>query len=111
LALLIAVLAVIGVGYVALDKLLLSKRPVADVEPPAAMSKRAPAPSAIPEKSVAVLPFADLSEKHDEEYFSDGLSEELLDHLAQVPDLRVPGRTSSFYFKGKQATIAEIAHA
>jgi TolB-like protein/Tfp pilus assembly protein PilF len=111
LALLIAALAVIGVGYVALDKLLLSKRPVADVEPPAAMSKRAPAPSAIPEKSVAVLPFADLSEKHDEEYFSDGLSEELLDHLAQVPDLRVPGRTSSFYFKGKQATIAEIAHA
>jgi TolB-like protein/Tfp pilus assembly protein PilF len=111
LALLIGALAVIGVGYVALDKLVLSKRPVADVERPAATSKTAPVLSSIPEKSVAVLPFADLSEKHDEEYFSDGLSEELLDHLAQVPDLRVPGRTSSFYFKGKQATIAEIARA
>jgi serine/threonine protein kinase/TolB-like protein/Flp pilus assembly protein TadD len=63
----------------------------------------------IPEKSVAVLPFADMSERHDQEYFSDGLAEELSDLLAQVPDLRVTARTSSFYFKGKQATIAEIA--
>ena len=48
-----------------------------------------------------MLPFLDMSEKHDQEYFSDGLAEELLDLLAQVPDLRVPARTSSFYFKGK----------
>jgi hypothetical protein len=64
---------------------------------------------AIPEKSVAVLPFVDMSEKKDQEYFSDGLSEELIDMLPKVPDLRVPARTSSFYFKGKQTTIAEIA--
>jgi TolB-like protein/Flp pilus assembly protein TadD len=50
-----------------------------------------------------------MSEKHDSEYFSDGLSEELIDRLAQSPDLRVVARTSSFYFKGKQATIADIA--
>jgi len=62
-------------------------------------------------KSVAVLPFLDLSEKHDEEYFADGMSEELIDVLAKVPDLRVPARTSSFYFKGKQATLADIAKA
>jgi TolB-like protein len=62
-----------------------------------------------PPNSVAVLPFVDLSEKKDQEYFSDGLSEELIDLLAKNPDLRVPARTSSFYFKGKQATIAEIA--
>ena len=63
------------------------------------------------DKSVAVLPFLDLSEKHDEGYFADGMSEELIDELARVPDLRVPARTSSFYFKGKQATLAEIAKA
>ncbi len=58
-----------------------------------------------------MLPFLDLSEKKDQEYFSDGLTEELLDQLAQIPDLKVPARTSSFYFKGKQATIPEIARA
>jgi len=63
------------------------------------------------DKSVAVLPFDDLSEKKDQAYFSDGLSGELIDLLAKVPGLRVPARTSSFYFKGKQATLQEIAKA
>lgn len=63
------------------------------------------------EKSIAVLPFVDMSEKRDQEYFTDGLSEELIDLIAKVPELRVTARTSSFYFKGKQATIAEIAKA
>jgi TolB-like protein len=66
---------------------------------------------AIPEKSVAVLPFVDMSEHKDQEYFSDGLSEELIDMLTRIPTLRVPARTSSFYFKGKQATIIDIAKA
>jgi TolB-like protein/Flp pilus assembly protein TadD len=66
---------------------------------------------AISDKSIAVLPFVDMSEKKDQEYFSDGLSEELIDMLTKVPELRVPARTSSFYFKGKQATIADIAKA
>ena len=64
---------------------------------------------AIPEKSIAVLPFVDMSEEHDQGYFSDGLAEELLDLLSQVPDLRVPARTSSFYFKGRSVDIATIA--
>jgi TolB-like protein len=64
---------------------------------------------AAPEKSIAVLPFVDMSEKRDQEYFSDGLTEELLDMLSQVPDLRVPARTSSFYFKGRSEDIASIA--
>ena len=63
----------------------------------------------IPEKSIAVLAFVDMSEKKDQEYFSDGLSEELLDLLSQVPDLRVPARTSSFYFKGRSEDVASIA--
>ena len=62
-----------------------------------------------PEKSIAVLPFLDMSEKHDQEYFSDGLSEELIDLLTKIPALRVPARTSSFYFKGKPDDIATIA--
>ncbi|HYL69863.1 MAG TPA: TIR domain-containing protein [Candidatus Dormibacteraeota bacterium] len=68
----------------------------------------APVAEAVPEKSVAVLPFADMSEKHDQEYFSDGLAEELIDVLARIPELRVPARTSSFAFKGKPTTIGEI---
>ena len=63
----------------------------------------------MPEKSIAVLPFVDMSEKRDQEYFSDGLTEELLDMLSQVPDLRVPARTSSFYFKGRSEDIPTIA--
>jgi TolB-like protein len=62
----------------------------------------------IAEKSVAVLPFADLSEKKDQEYFSDGLAEELLDLLAKTPGLHVIARTSSFSFKGKSDDIPTI---
>jgi TolB-like protein/Tfp pilus assembly protein PilF len=63
----------------------------------------------IPEKSIAVLPFADMSAQKDQEYFSDGLAEALIDLLTQVRDLRVPARTSSFSFKGKSDDIATIA--
>jgi len=66
-------------------------------------------PAAIPEKSIAVLPFVDMSEKHDQEYFSDGLSEELIDHLAHIPDLKVIARTSSFAFKGRNEDMRSIA--
>jgi len=51
------------------------------------------------EHSIAVLPFADMSENHDQEYFSDGLAEELLDQLAKTPGLKVIARTSSFYYR------------
>ena len=61
------------------------------------------------DKSIAVLPFEDMSEAHDQAYFADGLAEEVLDLLAQVPDLRVPARSSSFYFKGRHEKLATIA--
>jgi adenylate cyclase len=61
------------------------------------------------EKSIAVLPFVDLSQAKDQEYFCDGISEEILDALAKVEGLRVVARTSSFSFKGKNADVAEIA--
>lgn len=72
-------------------------------------SAPAPPASAIPEKSIAVLPFEDMSERHDQEYFSEGLAEELLDQLAQFPDLKVASRTSTFYFKDKPVEIGTIA--
>jgi TolB-like protein len=59
-------------------------------------------------KSIAVLPFVDLSQTKDQEYFCDGISEEILDALAKVEGLRVVARTSSFSFKGKNADVSEI---
>ncbi|HEX4584740.1 MAG TPA: protein kinase [Burkholderiaceae bacterium] len=61
------------------------------------------------DKSIAVLPFVDLSEAHNQEYFSDGLSEELIDRLARTGDLRVIARTSSFQFKGRNEDVRAIA--
>src|SRR5438874_11417929 len=70
------------------------------------LSETAAAPQ---EKSIAVLPFIDLSVKKDQEYFSDGLSEELIDHLVHSADLKVIARTSSFQFKGKNPDVRSIA--
>jgi eukaryotic-like serine/threonine-protein kinase len=59
-------------------------------------------------KSVAVLPFTNLSADEDNEYFCDGLAEELLNALAKIDDLKVAARTSAFSFKGKNANVSEI---
>src|SRR5262249_49703011 len=64
--------------------------------------------NALPEKSVAVLAFDNLSDDKGSEYFSDGISEELLTVLQKIPGLRVAARTSAFSFKGKSATAQEI---
>ena len=58
--------------------------------------------------SIAVLPFADLSSGHDQEYFSDGLAEEILNDLAKIPNLKVVARTSAFQFKGKNEDLRVI---
>jgi TolB-like protein/cytochrome c-type biogenesis protein CcmH/NrfG len=65
--------------------------------------------AAISEKSIAVLPFVNMSDDKSNEYFSDGISEELLNLLAKIPQLQVTARTSSFAFKGKGTGIPEIA--
>ena len=62
----------------------------------------------VSDKSIAVLPFADMSAAKDQEYFSDGLSEELLNLLSKIPELKVIGRTSSFSFKGKNEDLRVI---
>jgi adenylate cyclase len=62
-----------------------------------------------PEKSIAVLPFQDISEGQDQAYFSDGIAEEILNKLSKIRGLKVPGRTSSFSFRDQETTHAEIA--
>lgn len=74
--------------------------------PPAAMASSASEVPLIP--SIAVLPFADMSQAGDQQYFSDGLADELLDQLAKLPQLRVAGRTSSFSFRGGRDDVASI---
>lgn len=66
-------------------------------------------PPVLVPNSIAVLPFADMSPNNDQEYFSDGLTEELLMLLARVPELRVAARTSCFSFKGRALDINEIS--
>jgi len=122
-AITITVIAVI-VAYLVVDKFWLAKRvatehPVASLETEdqrGSRAQRAPtahaesAAFAPPAHSIAVLPFVNMSEDPKQDYFSDGLSEELLNSLARITQLQVAARTSSFSFKGKQVDIADIAH-
>ena len=69
---------------------------------------QAPSVAAITDKSIAVLPFVDMSEKKDQEYFADGMAEEIIDLLVKIPGLKVIGRTSSFQFKGQSHDLRDI---
>src|SRR5216110_1156051 len=100
--LIIAVL-VIALAYFAVDKFALSPRREKSAAGVSASSNAAPN-----EKSVAVLAFANISDDKGSEYFSDGISEELLTVLQKIPGLHVAARTSAFSFKGKNATAQEI---
>ncbi|PZR74621.1 MAG: hypothetical protein DLM73_07520 [Chthoniobacterales bacterium] len=62
----------------------------------------------IPGKSIAVLPFSDLSSKHDQESFSDGMAEEILNALARIKNLKVVGRASSFHYRGKDVDLKTV---
>ncbi|HLF30663.1 MAG TPA: hypothetical protein VI566_06490 [Xanthomonadales bacterium] len=109
----IIVVLLLALGYFAYDKFVLSTgRDAALVE--AALTANSeggtiPQPPDEADHSIAVLPFVNMSEDASNEYFSDGLSEELLNLLARIPELRVAARTSSFSFKGQQMEIPEIA--
>jgi TolB-like protein/DNA-binding winged helix-turn-helix (wHTH) protein/Tfp pilus assembly protein PilF len=99
----LALIAVFVVVLVAVGWLLATKFWIAQPKPTSITA------AVVAERSIAVLPFVDMSEKKDQEYFGDGMAEEIIDLLTKVPDLRVPGRTSSFYFKGKQTKVPDIA--
>jgi TolB-like protein/Tfp pilus assembly protein PilF len=102
----------LAVVYFCVDKFVMGPRREAAIVQRASAAPPRPvaavAPSVDP-KSIAVLPFVDMSQDKDQEYFSDGLSEELLNLLAQLPQLRVIARTSSFSFKGREVDVATIA--
>jgi TolB-like protein/Tfp pilus assembly protein PilF len=86
---------------------------VADEKPPRATTDSATAGETAPgsSKSIAVLAFTDLSPAKDQEYFSDGIAEEILNALVKVKGLKVAGRTSSFHFKGKNEDLRKIGEA
>jgi TolB-like protein/tetratricopeptide (TPR) repeat protein len=105
----IAVL-VLALGYFAANRLVLSKRGAEGGTPPASSAPSAPATAFNPPPhSIAVLPFVNLSGEKEQEYFSDGLTEELLNSLAEINELQVAARTSSFSFK-EHPDIATVAH-
>jgi TolB-like protein/tetratricopeptide (TPR) repeat protein len=88
----------------------LSKHAASPPTLPAVPASAAPTAFNPPPHSIAVLPFVNLSGDKEQEYFSDGLTEELLNSLSRINELQVAGRTSSFYFKGEHADLSVIAH-
>jgi adenylate cyclase len=116
-AAIIATVAALGFTYLALDKLWISKRSVV-VEGATSNAEQAASLAATPTtgaalnaspNSIAVLPFVNISSDKQQEYFSDGLSEELTDHLVHSADLKVIARASSFQFKGRNEDVRSIA--
>ena len=106
---------VVLVGYLLVDKLVLQEP--ATINEPVEMQVSQeqdtlvtePAEEATNEQSVAVLPFVSMSSGEDDTYFADGLTEEILNSLARLPELLVTARTSSFHFKDKNIPVPEIA--
>jgi len=104
----IVALAAVGFTYLALEKLWTARPPVVvqGASSPVVASSVAFNP---PPHSIAVLPFVNMSGDKEQEYFSDGLTEELLNSLAEINELQVAARTSAFSFKGTNTDIATIA--
>ena len=109
---LIMTLMALALGYFIYDKFFVSSKSEVTVQAVDMQAEIAvPAPESPPErldKSIAVLPFVNMSTDPEQEYFSDGISEELLNRLAKIPDLKVAARTSAFQFKGKNLDIGDI---
>lgn len=114
-AVVLALVAAAGVGYLVFDRLQISQHPTT-VDGGFSTDREATAPAptpplvgAKPSESIAVLPFVNMSGDPKQEYFSDGLSEELIDHLVHGTGLKVIARTSSFQFKGRNEDVRSIA--
>jgi TolB-like protein len=104
LLVMVAAAASVALAYFVFDKFWLSKRGASDTAVTASSST-------VPEKSIAVLPFVDMSEKHDQEYFGNGLAEQVLNELSRIPALKVIGRTSSFRLRDKADDLRELGRA
>jgi serine/threonine-protein kinase len=102
----VAVVVLGTLAYFAIDRLRVAKPAVSS---PTVAASAAAAAFTPPPHSVAVLPFVNLSGDRDQEYFSEGLTEELLNSLTEISELQVAGRTSAFSFQGKDTDISTIA--
>jgi TolB-like protein/Tfp pilus assembly protein PilF len=108
LDLIVVGLLVVAIVVVVIERFIPRTAPIPAATDAASEVSSAEAPVLTAAKSIAVLPFADMSAGKDQEYFADGLSEELLNLLAKLPELRVIGRTSSFQFKGRNEDLRVI---
>ena len=100
----------LALGYFAVDKFVLApQREQAATEAARAEGRTESLVKSYGDKSIAVLPFVNMSSDKDQEYFSDGISEELLNLLAKIPKLRVISRSSAFSYKGKDVKLAQVA--
>jgi adenylate cyclase len=115
----IMVVLALALGYFAVDKFVLDPQRQAaslaqkadDLEDARLEGRSQALKESFDDNTVAVLPFTNLSPDPEQENFADGMTEELLNILAKIPSLRVTARTSSFYFKGRDLSIARIADA
>jgi len=106
----IMVVLALALGYFAVDKFVFSQSRETAIAEFARQEGRSEAlVESYGDQSIAVLPFVDMSPQGDQEYFSDGIAEELLNLLARIPELRVISRTSAFSYKGKDINLAEVA--
>jgi adenylate cyclase len=106
----IMIVLALALGYFAFDKFVLSETREASIAETARQEGRYEAlVESYGDKSIAVLPFVDMSPNSDQEYMSDGIAEELLNLLAKIPELRVVSRSSAFAFKGKEINIPTVA--
>jgi TolB-like protein len=106
----IIILLALALGYFAFDKFVLEPARVVDLVEETAQQARSDAlVESYGDQSIAVLPFINMSDDAGNEYFSDGISEELINLLAKIPKLRVISRSSAFVFKGEKISIPEVA--
>ena len=108
----VAVVVFAALAYTLADRFRFSRHPGSPAGDTVSRATTEPAAAAFnpPPHSIAVLPFVNLSGDKEQEYFSDGLTEELLNSLAEINELQVAARTSSFYFKGKDVDLGTVAH-
>jgi len=104
----VMVVLALALAYFAIDKFILSE---SRMESARQEGRSQALTESYGEKSIAVLPFINMSSDPEQEYFSDGLTEELLNLLSRIPELRVTSRSSSFFYKGKDFQISDVGQA